>query len=199
VHCAQLFFQERLSGGYPNPWWLLGHALTAGASGTWLGPVAFAPLALLSFPARPVGTLLFALGALHVLRRQLAGPRAACLAGALLFLLYGMVGVGVHENHPHPLFLMLLAAGLPTRRLRRLALGAALVYVGDMLALSALGRYHGARYLWLLPWAQAAEGWRMAAGVDLTLPLTLLHAAVFGVAFAGVGRDMRALAAEEAS
>lgn len=199
VHCARLFFQERLSGGYPNPWWLLGHALTAGASGTWAGPVAFAPVALLPFPARPVGTLLFALGTLHVLRRQRPGARAACLAGALLFLLYGMVGVGVHENHPHPLFLMLLGAGLPTRRLRFIATGAAVVYVGDMLALSALGRYHGLRYLWLLPWARAADGLRMAAGIDLTLPLALLHVAVFAVACARVAADMRAVATEESA
>lgn len=199
VHVARLFFQERLSGGYPNVWWLLGHALTADAHGTWLGPVAFAPIALLPFPARPVGTLLFAAGALLVMRRQLVGPRAACLAGASLFLLYGMVGVGVHENHPHPLFLMLLASGVPTRRLRWIGAGAALVYVGDMLALSALGRFHGTRYVWLLPWAQAADGLRMAAGLDLTLPLTLVHVAVLAVALARLGRDMQSVAVEEAA
>lgn len=197
VHCARLFFQERLSGGYPNLWWLLGHWLTARDSGAWLGPVAFAPIALLPFPARPLGTLLFALGAWHVVRRQPAGPRAACLAGALLFLLYGMVGVGVHENHPHPLFLMLLAAGLPTRRLRWVALGAAVVYVGDMLALSGLGRYHGSRYVWLLPWAEAAGTWRMGAGIDLTLPLTLIHVAVCAAALAPFGRRQACATAEE--
>jgi len=73
------------------------------------------------------------------------------------------------------------------------------VYVGDMLALSGLGRYHGARYLWLLPWAQSADGLRMAAGIDLTLLLALLHGVVFAVACTRVAGDMHAVSAEEAS
>ncbi len=182
VHCARLFFQERLSGGYPNLGWLLGHALTARDGAGWLGPVAFAPVALVPFPVRPLGTLLFALGALHLARGQGPGAREACRVGALLFLLYGMVAVGVHENHPHPLFLLLLFAGLPHARARLVAAGAAVVYVGDMLALSGLGRFHGPRFLWLLPWAERAESLRMAAGLDLTLVLALVHLPVFALA-----------------
>ncbi len=199
VHCARLFFQERLSGGYPNPWWLLGHVLTAGTSGTWLGPVAFAPLTLVPLPVRPIGTLLFGLGAVLLARRQGAGEREACRTGALLFLLYGLVGLGVHENHPHPLFLLLLCAGLCGTRARLVALGAALVYVGDMLALSGLGRFHGSRYLWLLPWAERAQALRMAAGIDLTLVLTFVHVAVFALAWAGSrdGRERGTLAGRE--
>jgi hypothetical protein len=90
-----------------------------------------------------------------------------------------MVAIGVHENHPHPLFLLLIATGLPTMRFRIVLAGAAVVYILSMLALSGMGRFHGARYLWLQPSAEAISGLRMGSGVDLTLGLALLHIAVF--------------------
>jgi hypothetical protein len=199
VHNARLFLQENLSGGYPNVWWLLGHALTWREHGP-LGPVDFAPVALLApVPARLVGTLLFALCAAFLLRRQAPGARGACLTGAWLTLAYGMLGVGVHENHPHALFLPLLLAGLATARLRWLFVGASLVYLGDMLALSGLGRFHGPRHFWLEPAAEAVARWRMGLGVDLTLLLALLHLAVFAWALRGARADGVAVAAEPPS
>ncbi len=199
VHNARLFLQENLSGGYPNLWWLLGHALTWREHGL-LGPVDFAPVALLApVPARLLGTALFALCAAFLLRRQAPGVRGACLTGAWLTLAYGMLGVGVHENHPHALFLPLLLAGLVTARLRWLFLGAAVVYLGDMLALSGLGRFHGPRHLWLEPAAEAVGRWRMGLGFDLTLLLALLHLAVFAWALRGVRADGAAVAAAEQS
>lgn len=185
VHCARLFLQENLSGGYPNGWWLLGHALTFRQAHGVLGPVVFAPIALVRpIPARFVGTLLFALCAAYLVRRQPTGARAAYLGGGLLFLAYGMLGVGVHENHPHPLFLLLLATGLATRRLRLLFGACAVVYIFDLLSLSGIGRFHGLRYVWLLPLSEWMAGLRMALGIDLTLPLTLLHIAAFAAALA---------------
>lgn len=195
VHCARLFLQENLSGGFPNGWWLLGHLLTYREAHGPLGPVAFAPITLLSpLPARAIGTVLFALAAVFILRRQPPGVRPACLSGALLFLAYGMLGVGVHENHPHPLFLPMLAAGLATRRLRTLFAALSVVYLLDMLALSGIGRFHGPRYLWLQPLAEAAERLRMALGFDLTLLLTLLHVAAFVAALAWLKDEAAQLA-----
>jgi len=196
VHCARLFRQDTLSGGYPNAWWLVGHALTYARAHGFTGPVAFAPVRLLAVPARSIGTLLFALCAVHLVRRQPAGIRAACLSGALLFLAYGMVGVGVHENHPHPLFLLMLAAGLATWRLKALFAACATVYVFDMLALSGIGRFHGPRYLWLTPLAESAKSIRMALGFDLTLLLTLLHLAAFAAALAWAHEEAKALESE---
>lgn len=190
VHCLQLLHQETLSGGYPNVWWLLGHALTFQEGHGARGPVAFAPVALLRpFPVRLVGTLLFAACAAFVLRRQGGGARAAFRAAALLFMAYSMFGIGVHENHPHPIFLLLLAAGLPTRRERAVFAALATVYVCDMLALSGFGRFYGLRELWLLPLASAAGRLRMALGIDLTLWLALLHGAAFAAALYGLRRD----------
>jgi hypothetical protein len=100
----------------------------------------------------------------------------------------------VHENHPHPLFLLLIATGLPTTRSRMLFGAASAVYLFDMLALSGLGRFHGPRYLWLTPLAEAAGGLRMATGVDLTLWLALLHLVTFAAALAWARRESETLA-----
>ncbi|MET0554235.1 MAG: hypothetical protein ABW221_14430, partial [Vicinamibacteria bacterium] len=182
VHVYRILFQGTLSGGFPNPWWLIGHVLTVVRDGApVLGPVRFARLDLLAFPARPVGTLLFAAAAVLVWRSQRgrAGATPAVAAGALLVLAYGVCAVGVHENHPHPLFLLLCATGLATARLRLLAAGCALVYVANMLALSGIGRFYGSRYAVLEPLARAAASFRMALGFDVTLLLALLQIALF--------------------
>jgi hypothetical protein len=187
VHVYRILFQGTLSGGFPNPWWLLGHAITVLRDGAPVfGPVRFARLDQLAFPARPIGTLLFAAAAVLVWRAQRGreGAAPAVTAGALLVLAYGVCAVGVHENHPHPLFLLLCATGLATVRLRLLAAGCALVYVANMLALSGIGRFYGPRYAVLEPLARAAASFRMAPGFDVTLALVLLQVALFAWALA---------------
>jgi hypothetical protein len=184
VHCFRILFQERLSGGYPNPWWLIGHALNVQRGvDSIAGPVSYAHVSLAGFPVRSLATLLFALAAFVVVRAQLRETRgpaeraaAACEAGAALFLLYGFFAIGVHENHPHPLFLMLFATGLGTARLRFIAGLASVIYVFDMLSLAGLGRFHGPRYAFFEPVWRAVAAWRMElVGFDLTIALALLN------------------------
>jgi hypothetical protein len=182
VHVYRILFQGTLSGGFPNVWWLLGHVLTILRDGApTLGPVRFARLELLPFPARPIGTMLFVAWALLVWRAQRGRPGAsrACLAGAMLVLAYGMWAVGVHENHPHPLFLLLFASGLATPFLRALTAGCGLVYVVNMLMLSGIGRFYGPRYEVLEPAVRALSGARMALGFDLTLALAVVQVVLF--------------------
>ena len=201
VHVYRILFQGTLSGGFPNPWWLLGHALTVANEGAPLaGPVRFAKIDLLTLPAGPVGTLLFAAAAVLVWRahRNRAGVPAACLAGAMLVLAYGVCAVGVHENHPHALFLLLFATGLASRGLRVLTMGCALVYVANMLMLSGLGRFYGPRYAMLEPLARGLAGLRMAPGFDLTLALAVLQIALFAWALVRLPGQFAVLPDEDA-
>jgi hypothetical protein len=182
VHVYRILFQGTLSGGFPNPWWLLGHVLTVVRDGApALGPVRFARLDALSLPVRPVGTLLFAAAAVLIWRAQRGreGERPAVVAGALLVLAYGVCAVGVHENHPHPLFLLLCATGLATARLRVLFAGCAFVYAANMLALSGIGRFYGPRYAVLEPVVRTVAAFRMALGFDVTVALAVLQIALF--------------------
>jgi hypothetical protein len=205
VQMYRIVFQERLSGGFPNPWWLVGHALTVREAGlgALLEPVRFVRVDALGFPARPLGALMFmALAAWIVWRqRRHAGPGPALLGGAALVFAYGMVAVGVHENHPHPLYLLLFATGLPSRRLRALTAVTSTVYVLNMLAMSGLGRFYGPRYAVLGPLIQAAAAFRMAPGFDVTLILTAVNLAACAWLLAGLEADMNVLAEaqEEAS
>jgi hypothetical protein len=193
VHCYRILFQERLAGGYPNPWWLIGHALTLGPGG-WSAPVQYARIELFPLPARALGSLAFLAVAGFVCLRQRGrtGSGPALLSAALLFFAYGMLAVGVHENHPHPLFLLLLGTGLPTRSSRAQFSLASLVYVLNMLAVSGIGRFHGLRYAALEPLLPAIASVRMALGFDLTLFLALVNVAVFGWMLARLERDGRA-------
>lgn len=194
IHVYQILFQERLSGGFPNPWWLVGHVLTLGASG-WAGAVQFARIELFPLPARATGSLLFAAAASFIVWRQhgRAGSGPALLSGAALFFSYGMLAVGVHENHPHPLFLLLMGTGLLSWRLRGLWAGATLVYTLNMLLMSGLGRFHGLRYAALEPITQPLAGWRLAAGFDLTLLLALLNLGLFAWMLRSLGAENEAL------
>jgi len=194
VHIYRILFQERLAGGFPNPWWLVGHALTLGPGG-WRGAVQYARIELLPLPAGALGTLLFALAALLICWKQRGrpGPGPALLSAAGLFFAYGMLAVGVHENHPHPLFLLLLGTGLPSGRLRGLWAGAGLVYVLNMLSLSGLGRFHGLRYAALEPAIASLAGLRMAPGFDLTLLLALANLALFVWMLASLAAENEAL------
>jgi hypothetical protein len=196
VHCYWILFQGTLSGGYPNVWWLAGHALavTAGAVPA-AGRVPFTRLEALPVPARPLGTFAFLAYAAWVARRQwrIGGTGAAALAAAALFLGYGMLAIGVHENHPHPAFLLFALTGLATRRLRLLAAGTAAVYVLNMTMLSGLGRFHGNRYLAFEGVARGLEGIRMAPGFDLTLVLAAANVALWGWMLARLGAELAAL------
>jgi hypothetical protein len=193
VHVYRILFQGTLSGGFPNPWWILGHAITvAGGAAAFADRVPFVRLGAVPFPARTAGAVLFGVTAAWIVwcQRRARGPRSATLAGAALVFAYAMLAVGVHENHPHPMFLLLLCTGLPTRRLRAVALGTALVYVVNMLMLSGLGRFYGPRYAALEPAARALATWRMALGFDLTLVLAAFATALFAVLLLGLRADM---------
>ena len=120
VHVYRILFQGTLSGGFPNPWWLLGHVSRSCATARPRS-VPSASRGSTSWPFRR------ARSAPCCSRRppsSCGGPSArggdarGVTAGALLVLAYGVCAVGVHENHPHPLFLLLCATGLATARLR---------------------------------------------------------------------------------
>jgi hypothetical protein len=198
VHVYRILFQGTLSGGFPNPWWIVGHALDVARAGVDLtAPVRFARLGAAPFPAGTIGVVLFAAAAAFIAWRQRNAPGQgpAVLAGAALVFAYSMLAVGVHENHAHPLFLLLFCTGLLSGRLRALAAGTATVYVLNMLLLSGIGRFYGPRYAALEPLARALAAWRMAPGFDLTLALALANTALFAVLLAGLRREMDGLKA----
>ena len=173
THVFRILFQQRLSAGFANLWWVVGHV----ASGAGLGArVEYASIDSLPFPAGLVGTALFLLAAACIL---FAASRAACLAGAALVLAYGTLAMGVHENHPHSMFLAFAATGLFSRRLRVLVSLLSLSYVLNMLSLSALGRFYGLRYMALEPFAASVASLRMSLGFDLTLLLGFLNTGLF--------------------
>ena len=193
VHVYRILFQGTLSGGFPNPWWILGHAVDVAQRGAALAAqVRFARLGALPFPAAATGVALFAVAAGFLAWRQRRAPGRgpAVLAGAALVYAYAMLAVGVHENHPHPMFLLLLCTGLVTRRLRVVAAGSAAVYVLNMLMLSGMGRFYGPRYAALEPAARALATWRMALGCDFTLVLALANIVLFALLLAGLRADM---------
>jgi hypothetical protein len=117
------------------------------------------------------------------------GPGPALVSATALFFAYGMFGVGVHENHPHPLFLLLLGTGPPSRRLRRLWAGLSCVYVVNMLFMSGLGRFYGVRHAALEPLVRWISGLRHAPGFDLTLVLALANLALFSWLLSSLARE----------
>ncbi|MGH9333686.1 MAG: hypothetical protein ACRD21_08050, partial [Vicinamibacteria bacterium] len=173
THVFRILFQQRLSGGFANVWWFVGHI----ANGFDLGaPVQYATIA--SLPIRPAlfGTALFACAAAFILFKARG---AACLPGGSLVLAYGTFAMGVHENHPHAMFLAFAATGLLSKRLRVLVSLLSLSYVLNLLSLSGLGRFYGLRYMELepvLPWISSL---RMGLGFDLTLFLALVNTFLF--------------------
>ena len=182
VHMTNVVFQERLSGGFPNPWWVLGHVVSvAEGHASFSSAVDYAPLSGVPFPARNVGAALFLLAAVFVFVRARAVPgfRAAALAGAVLMLSYGILGIGVHENHPHLLFFLLALTGLPTKRLAVIGSLLSSLYVVNLLFLSGIGRFYGLRYPDLEPVTRALASLRLAPGVDVTLVLALANTAIF--------------------
>jgi len=196
VHVYRILFQQRLSGGYSNLWWIVGHlAMLREGTAELGGPVKYALLATVPFPARTAGAALFALAAVFVAlrHRRRAGPGPAALAGAALFLSYSMLAIGVHENHAHPLFLILLATGLGSPILKLTGALGSTSYVLNMLALSGIGRLYGQRYLALEPFSRALLGLRMALGLDLTLVLAAVNLAVFVALLVSLKKEMARL------
>jgi hypothetical protein len=172
THVFRIIFQERLSGGYANLWWIVGH-VTSGQPLS--GPVAYARIDALQFPIRPIAYGLFALAVAWFCY----GVRSGLLAGATVVFTYGILALGVHQNHPHSMILAFAATGLFSRRLQ-IAVGiVSLTYVLNMLCLSGLGRFYSLRYMALEPIISWANDLRMSLGFDLTLVLALVNVSVF--------------------
>jgi hypothetical protein len=190
VHVYRILFQGTLSGGFANPWWVLGHLLKGGGA----GPVAYARLEGLPFDPRPLATALFALAAALVVLRQrrAVGIGPAALASAALVLAYGMLAIGVHDNHPYPVVLLLFLTGLPSTRLKTIAAVLSGTLVLDSIALSGLGRL-GPRHEILEPLARSLSGLRLALGFDLTLALAAAHTLLFLWLLASLFHETRLL------
>ncbi len=173
THVFRILFQQRLSAGFANLWWVVGHLANGGGL---TERIEYAAIDSLPLHAPLVGTALFLAAVAYILFRA---SRAAPLAGAALVFAYGTFAIGVHENHPHSMFLAFAATGLFSRRLRVLVSVLAASYVLNMLSLSALGRFYGLRYLTLEPLAASVASLRMGLGFDLTLPLGVLNTGLF--------------------
>jgi len=197
VHVNSILLPGPASGGAPNLWWLVGHVVNVlrGRSGAGEA-VAWIHVGALPVPAYALGRALWAAAAVatFLMQRRRPGLRAAQLAAATLVFSYAVLATGVYENHVHPLFLLMLAAGLETRRERVIAAAAALVYVLDVLMLSGLGRFYTMRYLLLAPLTPDFHAARMAMGFDFTLVLAVANLVLLIAWWWGLGRRM----AEEA-
>jgi hypothetical protein len=112
-----------------------------------------------------------------------------------LIFAYGILAVGVHENHPHTMFLAFAATGLYSRRLRLLVSILSGTYLLNMLALSGLGRFYGLRYMELEPLAASIAALRMGLGFDLTLLLGLVNTALFVFFLASLRSEVAAASA----
>lgn len=185
IQIARLFSQDRLSGGYANPWWLLGHAVTVAAGkAEWADPIDYVRRDSIALPLGLIGFIAAGLVALWILglSRRITTPRAAAYVSALLLFAWGVLTIGVHDNHNHPLFLLLVATGLGTPFLRGFALTAATSTLLGSVCLHGLGRYYGAQWKTVLPLADSVARLRMAAGFDLTLLLGIVNCALLAVA-----------------
>jgi hypothetical protein len=196
VHVYRILFQERLSGGFANLWWVASHYLSLGLEGRGAAdPIPFVRIEAFPLPARPIGVALFAGVAAWALwlQRRAPGARAAALAASTLLLAYAMLAIGVHENHPHGLYLTLLATGVLSRRL---AWPTGLLFATAVLniaSLSGLGRFYGLRHVALEPWVERIEALRMLPGFDLTLALAAVNLAVLAAWLVALPAEMRRL------
>ena len=141
------------------------------------------------FPVRAAGVIAFAAAA-FVIGRALApraGSRPPSPRPAALFAAYGVLGVGVHVNHPHPLVLLFLAAGMAATAWRWPAWVFIHGYALNILLLEQLGRLAGPRYGALEKVGGLIERIRFGAGFDLTLALAAAHIAALGILLARAG------------
>ena len=194
VHIYRAFAPGNLSSGYANPWWIVGQIIAVMRQQTsgFAARVEFVRLDAVDFPARFLGTLLLALTAATILWRYLRSSvaGAAAWAASSIFFAYSILAVGVYENHPHLLFLLLIASGLFSVRLQLVAGAASAAYVLNLLALSGLGRFYGPRYMALAPVAEWISGIRMGLGFDLTLILAVVNSLSFVLLFGCLGREL---------
>jgi hypothetical protein len=189
----RIIFQRTLSGGFANLWWIAGQGVAVSTGGDWTAPVRFVRQDEVSWPVGPIGITLFALATVFILRAQRAvpGPRAAALAGAALVLAYGLFALGVHENHPHAMILLMMASGLASRLSRVIFAGVAASYTLNMLALSGLGRFYGPRHMLIEPLAPAWPALRSLPGFDLTLLLAVANLLLFAALLTHLPHELR--------
>ena len=178
VHVGRLFSQDRISGGYANPWWLIGHAARVRRDlAGWRDSVEYMPRSDIDLPAGLIGFAATGLIFLWILSqsRQFTRPRTVAYVSALLLLVWGVLTVGVHDNHNHPLFLLLVGTGLGTPFLRGLTGVAATSTLLGSLCLHGLGRFYGSQWRQVLPLADSVSRMRMGLGFDLTLILAVVN------------------------
>ncbi len=185
IHNARLFSQDRLSGGYANPWWLLGHAVSVlKDKAEWADPIDYVRRDTIDLPLGLIGFIAAGLVATWVLyqARRITTPRSAAYVSALLLFAWGVLTIGVHDNHNHPLFLLLVATGLGTPFLRGFTFAAATSTLLGSVCLHGLGRYYGIQWRSVLPLADTVARLRMVAGFDLTLVLGVVNCLLLGLA-----------------
>jgi predicted membrane protein len=198
VHIARIFSQDRLSGGYANPWWLIGHFVSVmRGRAEWADPIDYVRRDSIALPLGLIGFAAAALVAGFVLyqARRVTTSRSAAYVSALLLFIWGVLTIGVHDNHNHPLFILLVATGLGTPFLRRFAFAAATSTLLGSLCLHGLGRYYGTQWRAVLPVADAVARLRMSAGFDFTLVLVVVNSVLLGVALRRLKATLRELEA----
>jgi hypothetical protein len=185
VHIGRLFSQDRVSGGYANPWWLIGHAaMVLREKAEWADPIDYVRRDAFTQPLGLIGFLAAGLVAAWILflARRIRNPRSVAYVSALLLFVWGVLTIGVHDNHNHPLFLLLVATGLASPFLRGFTLVAATSTLLGSVCLHGLGRFYGPQWRTVLPLADSVARLRMAAGFDLTLILSVVNCALLLVA-----------------
>jgi hypothetical protein len=196
IHIVRLFSQERLSGGYANPWWVLGHAANVVRDGVdWSSPVAYARRDAFAAPFGLIGFVAAGIVAAWVLwtARALRQVSTAAYVSALLLFAWGVLTIGVHDNHNHPLFLLLVGTGLAVPFVRNFTLLAATSTLLGSVCLHGFGRYYGGQWRPILPLADSIARMRMMLGFDLTLLLTGLNIALLLVALLRLRRTISEL------
>jgi hypothetical protein len=202
IHIARIFSQDRLSGGYANPWWLVGHAVSVMKDkAEWGDPVDYVRRDSIALPLGLFGFIAAGLVALWILyhARRITTSGSAVYVSALLLFAWGVLTIGVHDNHNHPLFLLLVATGLGTPFLRAFSAAVATTTLLGSVCLHGLGRYYGAQWRAVLPVADSAARLRMALGFDLTLALSVVNCVLLGVALWRLTRTLEELEGAQGS
>ena len=185
IHIALLFSQDRLSGGYANPWWLIGHAVSVLKDrAEWADPIDYVRRDSIALPLGLIGFVAagFVAGFVLYQAKRITTARSAVYVSAVLLFAWGVLTIGVHDNHNHPMFLLLVATGLGTRFLRGFAFAAATSTLLGSICLHGFGRYYGTQWRAVLPLADAVARLRMAMGFDLTLVLGVVNSLLLVIA-----------------
>ncbi len=185
IQLARLFSQDRLSGGYANPWWLVGHIVSVmREKAEWADPIDYVRRDSIDLPLGLIGFVAAGLAAVWILyqARRMTTSRSMLYVSALLLFVWGVLTIGVHDNHNHPLFLLLVATGLGTWFLKGFTLAAATSTLLGSLCLHGFGRYYGVQWRPISPFADWVARLRMAPGFDLTLALSLANCILLAVA-----------------